>query len=127
MWVEKGSRIFRLLTLRSEYKSFTVLEKLRQEDARLKDSLGSVVRERERERERERARQTNKQKQVVVVHAFNLRTREAQTGVSEFEASLPTEKVPGQPELHRETLSLKTKQNKTKQNKTKQNKTNIGS
>ena len=59
MWVEKGSRIFRLLTLRSEYKSFTVLEKLRQEDARLKDSLGSVVRERERERERES--KTNKQ------------------------------------------------------------------
>ena len=57
------------------------------------------------------------------MHAFNLRTREAQTGVSEFEASLPTEKVPGQPELHRETLSRKTKQNKTKQNKTKQNKT----
>jgi hypothetical protein len=29
--------------------------------------------------------------------------------------------VPGQPGLHRETLSGKTKQNKTKQNKTKQN------
>jgi hypothetical protein len=54
--------------------------------------------------------------------------------ISEFKTSLvyrvnsrtvrATEWVPGQPGLHRETLSLKTKQNKTKQNKTKQNKKN---
>jgi hypothetical protein len=37
--------------------------------------------------------------------------------ISEFEASL-VYRVPGQPGIHRETLSGKTKQNKTKQNKT---------
>jgi hypothetical protein len=33
-----------------------------------------------------------------------------------------TERAPGQPGLHRETLSQKTKQNKTKTNKQKKNK-----
>jgi hypothetical protein len=59
--------------------------------------------------------------QVVVAHAFNPSTWEAEAGG--FLSSRPawsTEWVPGQPGLHRETLSRKkTKQNKTKQNKTK--------
>jgi hypothetical protein len=53
----------------------------------------------------------------VVAHAFNPSTREAEAGG--FLSSRPawsTEWVPGQPGLHRETLSRK---NKTKQNKTK--------
>jgi hypothetical protein len=64
---------------------------------------------------------------AVVAHTINLSTWEAEAGG--FLGSRPawfTERVPGQPGLHRETLSLKqnkTKQNKTKQNKTKQNKT----
>jgi hypothetical protein len=59
----------------------------------------------------------------VVAYAFNPNTQEAEAG--RFLSSRPawsTEWVPGQPGLHRETLSQK-KQNKTKQNKTKQNKT----
>jgi hypothetical protein len=58
----------------------------------------------------------------VVAHAFNPSTWEAEAG--RFLSSRPAwsiERVPGQPELYRETLS-QTKQNKTKQNKTKQNK-----
>jgi hypothetical protein len=60
----------------------------------------------------------------VVVHAFNPSTREAEAGG--FLSSRPawsTEWVPGQPGLHRETLSRKTKPNQTKpkQNKTKSN------
>jgi hypothetical protein len=54
----------------------------------------------------------------VVAHAFNPSTWEAEAGG--FLSSRPawsTEQVPGQPGLHRETLSRKTK--KTKQNKTK--------
>jgi hypothetical protein len=57
---------------------------------------------------------------AVVAHAFNPSTWEAEAG--RFLSSRPpwsTEWVPGQPGLHRETLSQK---NKTKQNKTKQNK-----
>jgi hypothetical protein len=53
----------------------------------------------------------------MVAHAFNPSTWEAEAG--KFLISRPawsTEWVPGQPELHRETLSEKTK-NKTKQNK----------
>jgi hypothetical protein len=53
---------------------------------------------------------------AVVAHAFNPSTREAEAGG--FLSSRPawsTEWVPGQPGLHRETLSRKTK--KTKQNK----------
>jgi hypothetical protein len=53
----------------------------------------------------------------VVVHTFNPSTREA--GAGGFLSSRPawsTEWVPGQPGLHRETLSEKTK-HKTKQNK----------
>jgi hypothetical protein len=60
----------------------------------------------------------------VVAHAFNPSTWEAEAGG--FLSSRPawsTERVPGHPGLHRETLSRK-KQNKTKQNKTKQNKKN---
>ena len=64
---------------------------------------------------------------VVVAYAFNPSTQEAE---AEAEAgrslsSRPawsTEQVPGQPGLHRKTLSWKTKNKKTKQNKTKQNK-----
>jgi hypothetical protein len=51
----------------------------------------------------------------VVVHAFNPSTWEAEAG--EFLSSRPawsTEWVPGQPGLHRETLSRKTKQNNGK-------------
>jgi hypothetical protein len=55
-----------------------------------------------------------------MAHAFNPSTWEADTG--RFLSSRPawsTERVPGQPGLHRETLSRKTKniQNKTKQKK----------
>jgi hypothetical protein len=73
----------------------------------------------------------------VVVHAFNPSTWEAEAGgFLNSRTAWSTELVPGQPGLHRETLSrkTKTKQNnkkqkqkqKTKQktkNKTKQNKT----
>jgi hypothetical protein len=56
----------------------------------------------------------------MVAHAFDPSTQEAEAGG--FLSSRPawsTKWVPGQPGLHRETLSGKTKQNKTKQ--TKQN------
>ena len=49
----------------------------------------------------------------VVAHIFNPSTQEAESG--EFLSSRPawsTEGVPGQPELHRETLSRKTKTKK---------------
>jgi hypothetical protein len=58
----------------------------------------------------------------VVAHTFNPSTWETEAG--RFLSSRPawsTEWVPGQPGLHRETLSQKNKTNKTK--KTKQNKT----
>ena len=61
----------------------------------------------------------------VVAHAFNPSTWEAEAGG--FLNSRPawsTEWVPGQPGLHRETLSRKTKPNQTKNTKTKQNKKN---
>jgi hypothetical protein len=51
----------------------------------------------------------------VVAHAFNPSTREAEAGG--FLSSRPawsTEWIPGQPGLHRETLSRKTKQKKKK-------------
>jgi hypothetical protein len=51
----------------------------------------------------------------VMVHAFNLSTWEVEAGG--FLSSRPawsTERVPGQPGLHRETLSRKTKTNKQK-------------
>jgi hypothetical protein len=57
----------------------------------------------------------------VVAHAFNPSTREAEAGG--FLSSRPawsTEWVPGQPGLHRETLSQKkTKKNKKKKQKKK--------
>jgi hypothetical protein len=56
----------------------------------------------------------------VVAHVFNLSTWEAEAGG--FLSSRPawsTKWVPGQPGLHRETLSQKTKKEKKKQNKTK--------
>ena len=59
----------------------------------------------------------------VVAHTFDPSTREAEAG--EFLSSRPawsTEWVPGQPGLHRETLSLK---NQTKPNQTRKKKTNI--
>ena len=56
--------------------------------------------------------QEEEEKLGVVAHTFNSSTWEAEAGgfLSSFEASL--EWVPGQPGLHRETLSQK-KQNKT--------------
>jgi hypothetical protein len=58
----------------------------------------------------------------VVAHAFNPGTWEVEAG--RFLSSRPawsTERVPGQPGLHKETLSRKTK-NKTKQKKKNKNK-----
>jgi hypothetical protein len=55
----------------------------------------------------------------MVVHAFNPSTWEAETG--EFLSSRPawsTEWVPGQPGLHRETLSQEKKKKKTLVGKT---------
>jgi hypothetical protein len=52
-------------------------------------------------------------KPSVVAHAFNPSTWEAEAGG--FLSSRPawsTEQVPGQPGLHKETLSCKTKKNK---------------
>jgi hypothetical protein len=61
----------------------------------------------------------------VVAHAFNPSTWEAEAGG--FLSSRPawsTEQVPGQPGLHRETLSRKTKTNQTnKQTKNRKQKT----
>jgi hypothetical protein len=55
-------------------------------------------------------------KQGAVAHAFNPSTREAEAGgFLSLRPAWSTEWVPGQPGLHRETLSRK---NKTKQNKT---------
>jgi hypothetical protein len=54
--------------------------------------------------------------ELVVAHAFNPSTREAEAGG--FLSSRPawsTKWVLEQPELYRETLSEKTKQDKTKQ------------
>jgi hypothetical protein len=54
----------------------------------------------------------------VVAHAFNPSTWEAEAGG--FLSSRPawsTEQVPGQPGLHRETLSRKTKKKKKKKKK----------
>jgi hypothetical protein len=52
----------------------------------------------------------------VVAHTFNPSTWEAEgRRISEFEASL-VYRVPGQPGLHRETLSRKTKKKKKKKN-----------
>ena len=43
----------------------------------------------------------------VRAHTFDLSTQEAEAGGSfEFEAAWSTELIPGQPGLHRETLSL---------------------
>jgi hypothetical protein len=52
----------------------------------------------------------------VVTHAFNPSTREAEAGG--FLSSRPawsTDRVPGQPGLHRETLSRKTNKKKKKE------------
>jgi hypothetical protein len=65
---------------------------------------------------------TNLYRLSVVAHAFNPSTWEAEAG--EFLNLRPawsTERVPGQPGLHRETLSRKSKnKTKTKQNKQQQ-------
>jgi hypothetical protein len=46
----------------------------------------------------------------VVAHAFNPSTQEAEaSGFLILRPAWSTEQVPGQPELHRETLSWKTK------------------
>ena len=56
-----------------------------------------------------------------MVHAFNPSTQEAEAGgFLSLRPAWSTKLVPGQPGLHRETLSRKTKQTK-KQNKTKNN------
>jgi hypothetical protein len=58
---------------------------------------------------------------MVVVHAFMPSTWEAEAGA--FLSSRPawsTELIPGQPELHRETLSQKQNKNKNKQTNKKQ-------
>jgi hypothetical protein len=60
---------------------------------------------------------------AVVVYAFNPSTWEAEAG--KFLSSRPawsTERVPGQPGLHRETLSRKKKKNKKQKTKNKQKK-----
>jgi hypothetical protein len=60
---------------------------------------------------------------AVVAHAFNPSTWEADAG--RFLSSRPawsTEWVPGQPGLHRETLSQKTKTKKEKEKKRKEKK-----
>jgi hypothetical protein len=52
---------------------------------------------------------------VVVTHAFNPSTREAKAEAGRFLSSTPawsTKRVPGQPGLHRETLSWKKKKKK---------------
>jgi hypothetical protein len=52
----------------------------------------------------------------VVAHAFNPSTREAEAGgFLSLRPAWSTEWVPGQPGLHRETLSRKNKQNNKKQ------------
>jgi hypothetical protein len=59
----------------------------------------------------------------VVAHSFNPSTREAEAEAGGFLSSRPawsTEWVPGQPGLHRETLSQKTKKNKKKTKNKKQ-------
>jgi hypothetical protein len=59
--------------------------------------------------ERERERLLNSAR--LVLHAFNPGIREAEVSGFEFEASLVyTERIQGQPVLHRETLSRKTNQ-----------------
>jgi hypothetical protein len=51
----------------------------------------------------------------VVEHTFNPSTWEAEAGRSlNLRPAWSTERIPGHPELHRETLSQKTKQNKKK-------------
>ena len=51
----------------------------------------------------------------MVVHIFNLSTREAEAGGSlNSRPAWTTEQVPGQPGTHREALSTKTKQNKNR-------------
>jgi hypothetical protein len=54
-------------------------------------------------------------KNVVIRLQFQHSEGRADTSLSSRSA-WSTEQVPGQPGLHRETLSQKTKQNKTKQN-----------
>ena len=50
----------------------------------------------------------------MVAHIFNPSTQEADWWISEFEATWSKQQVPGQPVLHRETLSLKKQTNKQK-------------
>jgi hypothetical protein len=53
-----------------------------------------------------------------VIHILNLGTKEAEAGVSlSSQPAWSTEQVPGQPGIHRETLSREEKK-KEKQNKT---------
>ena len=62
----------------------------------------------------------------MVAHTFNLSTWEAEAGgFLSSRPALSTEWVPGQPGLHRETLSRKTKEQKQKQ-KQKQKKNVFG-
>jgi hypothetical protein len=76
-------------------------------------------------KEKKRKEKKRKEKPGVVAHAFNLSTQEAEAGG--FLSSRPawsTEWVPGQPGLHRETLSRKTKTNKQTKTKQKKNQKN---
>ena len=68
----------------------------------------------------------NSYRLVVVAHTFNPSTREAEAGGSlSSRPAWSTELVPGQPRLHRETLSQKPKKKKKKKKKRKKKKTKI--
>jgi hypothetical protein len=59
-------------------------------------------------------------RQVVVAHTFNPKTWEAEAGgFLSWRPPWSTKCVPGQPGLHRETLSQKQKQKQTNKQKTK--------
>jgi hypothetical protein len=68
---------------------------------------------------RKEEKRREEKRRAVVAHAFNFSTRGAEAGGSlSSRPAWSTEWVPGQPGLHRETLSRKNK-NKTKQKQTK--------
>jgi hypothetical protein len=76
-----------------------------------------------KQKERPYLKTKNKKKPGMVAHAFNPSTREAEAGgFLSSRSTWSTEWVPGQPELHRETLSRKTKKKKEKKKKKKKRK-----